>query len=249
MIVSKLIRGDKTNHTIIFVHGAGGSATTWMMQLRGLSNQFHVIALELNGHGNTPDREPDDVRESYLDDVREVVQEAENPTLAGHSMGGALAQLYALQHPEEISGLILIGTGAKLKVHPNVFAAIDSGIQDYLNLVEKFMFSEETDDEVIKASLREVRQCSTDVIKRDFEMCNEFEIMERVKDIEAPTLVLVGEDDLMTPTKYAEYLHEHIQNSELEIIPDAGHAVMAEQPNRLNAAIRHWADRKLELSD
>ncbi|MFO7836434.1 MAG: alpha/beta hydrolase [Candidatus Thorarchaeota archaeon] len=249
MTISRLIRGDENNRAIIFVHGAGGSAATWMMQLRGLSEVFRVIALELNGHGNTPDRNPDNVKEAYLEDITEAVDESENPILAGHSMGGALAQLYALDHPNQLSGLVLIGTGAKLKVHPDVFAAIDSGIDEYLNLVENFMFSNETSDEVIEASLREVRQCPTHVIKRDFKMCDEFDIMELVENIDVPTLVLVGEDDVMTPTKYAKYLHDKMQNSELEIIPDAGHGVMVEQPSKMNTAIREWANRILALSD
>jgi pimeloyl-ACP methyl ester carboxylesterase len=53
--------GDPTQKTIIFVHGAGGSSATWFMQLRNLSSDHHVVAIELNGHGKSPDRAEDDV--------------------------------------------------------------------------------------------------------------------------------------------------------------------------------------------
>jgi pimeloyl-ACP methyl ester carboxylesterase len=249
MTVSKLIRGNNNDSTLIFIHGAGGSAGTWMMQLRGLSDNFRVVALELNGHGDTPDRQPDNVQDAYLTDIKEVVHEYQRPILAGHSMGSALAQLYALKYPDEISGLVLIGTGAKLKVHPNVFDAIDSGMEKYLQLVRKFMFSKETDEEVIQASLKEIRQCPRSVIRRDFEMCNDFDIMNEVSQIDLPTLVLVGADDLMTPPKYAEYLHEKIPSSSLYVIANAGHGVMVEQPSELNNTIIDWTDETLNLPD
>ncbi|MBD3157188.1 MAG: alpha/beta fold hydrolase [Candidatus Lokiarchaeota archaeon] len=249
MTVAKLVRGEDETSTIVFVHGAGGSAGTWMMQLRGLSDRLRVVALELNGHGDTPDREPEDVDGTYLEDIKRIVREYQKPILAGHSMGGALAQLYALKYPDEISGLVLIGTGAKLKVHPNVFDAIDSGMDKYLELVEQFMFSKETDDEVIQASLKEIRQCPRSVIRRDFEMCNNFDIMNEVSQIDLPTLILVGADDLMTPPKYAKYLHENIPNSEFHVIDNAGHGVMVEQPSELNSMVMQWTERILNLSD
>ena len=65
--------GDSNKKTIIFVHGAGGSSATWFMQLRGLSSDFHAVAVELNGHGKSSDRAEEDVLHSYLHDLHEVV--------------------------------------------------------------------------------------------------------------------------------------------------------------------------------
>ncbi|MGY5873793.1 MAG: alpha/beta hydrolase, partial [Candidatus Thorarchaeota archaeon] len=112
--------GDSAKKTIIFVHGAGGSSATWIMQVRGLSSDYHVVAVDLNGHGKSQDRAEEDVLHSYLHDVHEVVAKFDRPFLAGHSMGGALTQLYALNHTEYLRGIILVGTGAKLRVNPMV---------------------------------------------------------------------------------------------------------------------------------
>ena len=103
--------GNKDAPTIIFIHGSGGSSATWFMQLRGLSNDFHIVAIELNGHGKSLDRAEEDTTESYLIDIEEIVKQFDRPIIAGHSMGGMLSQLFALRHPEMIAGIILVGTG------------------------------------------------------------------------------------------------------------------------------------------
>ncbi|MCK4566855.1 MAG: alpha/beta hydrolase [Candidatus Thorarchaeota archaeon] len=232
--------GDEDAPAIIFVHGSGGSAATWFMQLKGLSNDFHVIALELNGHGKSPDSSNENTIESYLSDIDEIVTQYEKPVLAGHSMGGALSQLYALRHPEKIGGIILIGTGAKLRVAPLIFDMLRNNFEGYVDAAGSYMFSEETSTELIEASKIEIRKCKPSIINRDFAACNDFDIMEMISNISLPALILVGDQDLMTPVKYSSYLHERLPNSTLHVIENAGHSVMLEQPGQFNAHISEW---------
>ncbi len=232
--------GDPKNRTIILVHGAGGSAATWFQQLKGLSRNHHVVALELNGHGRSTDREEKDVTNSYLEDLEKIVSFYVKPILGGHSMGGALTQLYALRHPERLSGIILIGTGARLRVNPMVFDMLDNDFDGYIEALGSFMFHEEVSDDIIIASRKEARKCPTRIIRRDFELCNEFDIMESVSSISTPTLIIVGENDIMTPVKYANYLHANIKNSSIQIIKSAGHMVMLEQASIVNSVITDW---------
>ena len=232
--------GDPENTTIIFVHGAGGSAATWFMQLRGLAERYHVVAIELNGHGKSPDRAEEDSVHSYLHDIHDVVTKFDKPILAGHSMGGALTQIYALNHPENLSGIILVGTGAKLRVSPMVFDLLDNDFQGYVEAVGKLMFHEDTSDEMIEASKHEVRKCPVQIIRRDFEVCNNFNIMEQVSKMNLPTLIVVGEEDVMTPIKYSSYLQDKIERSVMHVIDSAGHSVMLEQSVVFNELIVDW---------
>ena len=232
--------GDEDAPVIIFVHGSGGSSATWFMQLKGLSNDFHIVAIELNGHGNSPDRADENTMESYLTDIDGIITQYEKPVLAGHSMGGALSQLYALRHPEKISGIILIGTGAKLRVFPLIFDMLENNFEGYVEAVGSYMFCEETSTELIEASKNEIRKCKPGIINRDFAACNNFDIMEMISDISLPALILVGEQDLMTPVKYSNYLHEKLPNSTLHVIENAGHSVMLEQPGQFNAHVKEW---------
>ncbi|MFW9921027.1 MAG: alpha/beta fold hydrolase, partial [Candidatus Thorarchaeota archaeon] len=151
--------GDLDSKTLILIHGAGGSSATWFMQLRGLSDDYHVIAIDLNGHGKTLDRNDDDIFHSYLLDVDEVVSQFDSPILGGHSMGGALTQLYALKHPEKITGILLVGTGSRLRVNPMIFEMLKSNFEGYVEAAAAFMFDESTSKEVILASQNEIRKC------------------------------------------------------------------------------------------
>jgi len=224
----------------VMVHGAGGSSATWFMQLKSLSDHFHVIAIDLNGHGGTPDRMAEDVTRSYLEDIHGVVKQHERPVLCGHSMGGALIQLYALEKPESLSGLVLVSTGARLKVNPLIFDLLDNNFEGYVEAISDFMFHEETADDVREASKAEVRKCPASIIRRDFELCNMFDIMQELSDIKLPTLVIVGESDVMTPLKYSNYLADNIPNSQIHVIPRAGHGVMMEQPKEFCSVLIDW---------
>jgi pimeloyl-ACP methyl ester carboxylesterase len=232
--------GDPAKRTIVFVHGAGGSSATWFMQLKGLSSDFHVVAVDLNGHGKSPDRGEEDILHSYLHDIHEVITKLDKPILAGHSMGGALTQLYALNHPENLRGIILVGTGAKLRVSPMVFNLLDNDFDGYVEAVGNFMFHEATSEDVIEASRHEVRKCPPQIVSRDFELCDKFDIMDSVHKIKLPTLILVGDADVMTPVKYSTYLKDKIKDSDMHVIEDASHAVMLEKFGLFNEHISNW---------
>jgi pimeloyl-ACP methyl ester carboxylesterase len=64
--------------------------------------------------------------------------------------------------------------------------------------------------------------------------------MARVSEIHLPTLIICAAEDRLTPVKYSQYLHDHIAGSELQVIPNAGHYVMREQPERVNQVIEKW---------
>ena len=233
--------GPNDGQDIVLVHGAGGSAATWFMQLKGLSDVFRVHALELNGHGESEDRNESDTGHAYLEDVDSVTSELSRPILGGHSMGGALAQLYALSHPDSVSGIVLIGTGARLRVAPGIFDLLENDFGTYIQALGGFMFDSRSDPRLIEASRAEASRCNPEVISRDFRMCDEFDIMNEVSRISVPALVIVGESDVMTPPKYSQYLADKIEGAELKVIPKAGHAAMLEQPGMVNRAIKEWA--------
>jgi pimeloyl-ACP methyl ester carboxylesterase len=210
------------------------------MQLRGLSDNYHVVAVDLNGHGKSPDRAEENTTESYLSDIEEIVRRYTRPVIGGHSMGGMLAQLFALRYPDLISGIILVGTGARLRVASFIFETIDSNFEEYVQGTGSFMFYEDTSKELIEASKKEIRKCKPSIIRRDFVACNEFDIMDKVSELSLPALIIVGGQDIMTPVKYSNYLRDNIPNSTMHVIEKAGHSVMLEQPREFNAHVEDW---------
>ncbi len=105
---------------LVLIHGAGGSRLDWPAELRRLPGP-RVIALDLSGHGRSTGTGHTDTR-LYADDVCTLLDalHIERAIIAGHSMGGAIAQQIGIHHPERAAGLILIGTGSKLPIDPTL---------------------------------------------------------------------------------------------------------------------------------
>jgi pimeloyl-ACP methyl ester carboxylesterase len=90
---------------------------------------------------------------------------------------------------------------------------------------------------LVERIARDLLKVKPEVTLGDFMACDKFDRMSSVGDITCPTLVVCGEDDRMTPNKYSEYLHDRIKNSQLAIIPGAGHGVMLEKPHEFNRVL------------
>ena len=221
---------------LLMVHGSGQNELTYHYQTAQFAN---ADAVNLPGH---PDGPPCDSIGGYVDWLREYAMARDYPpfVLFGHSMGGAIALDYALRYPGDLAGLVLIGTGARLRVHP-----------DYLNRCldatqwrsEAPAYYEAINPE-LAPQLSALALASGPMVEHnDLSACDRFDVMERVREIALPTLVIVGQDDVMTPVRYAEYLGRELQNAEVVSIPNAGHFVTLEQPAAVNAAIAGFLER------
>jgi len=218
---------------IIFIHGAGGSHKHWSQQTEELGLKFLTIAVDLPGHGDS-EGEPFDYLEGYSNFLYDFAERVLGTkfVLACHSMGGAIALDFALRFPDKINGLILIGTGARMRVTPaimNIFAPGKSFPE-----FTTFTNSAAADPELFK-------QAGIDTIfYHDFLFCDGFDYRDRIKYINAPTMVIGATEDPIKPPKCSQYLADNIPNSQLKIIKQAGHMMMLEQPQQINASIEQF---------
>lgn len=160
--------------------------------------------------------------------------------MVGHSMGGAIVQKFALDCPEYLKAAVLVCTGAKLRVTSLIFEAIRKDYAQAVELIMKLAFSSKATSEIREKAAEEMRNISPEVTYGDFEACDKFNIMDRLKEIKVPTLIICGSEDQLTPVKYSEYLKNNIPNSKLEIIADAGHMVMLEKPEGFNETLARF---------
>jgi len=236
------IRGGRGRPALVLIHGSGGDHTLWGWQLKGLKGQFEVVPLDLNGHGRSLARARDGL-ESYTEDALAVLDAIDGPAvLAGHSLGGAVALNAALTKPDNLVGLGLIDTGAKLRVLPKLLELIRDDFDGALDFLLGLLFHRPLPDTVGEARAQMARNGQAALL-RDFETCDAFDVMDRLAEIAVPALVCVGSEDQMTPLKYAQFLAERIPDAELVTIPDAGHVPMLEQPDVLNDALRAFLSR------
>lgn len=224
---------------LVFIHGAGGSSLHWPPQLRRLPS-LDVYALDLPGHGDSPGNSSTTIEEMAEAILAWQEALALGPCVyAGHSMGGAIAQTLALDHPEAVAGLILVGTGGRLRVHPDILAMTvskdkyDQGVDTML----AWSFSQNADKGMVELAGKRFLQVPASVVHADFLACDGFDVLPRLGEIHCPTLVLCGSEDQLTPLKYSQFLVDQIPEATLVIIDGAGHMVMLERPQAVSAPI------------
>ena len=229
---------------LIFIHGAGGTHLHWPPQVRRLSGQ-RIFALDLPGHGKSGGVGS----QSVADYARAVVDflDASHFNAAifiGHSMGSAIALTLALDFPKRVLGLGLVGSGARLRVAPQILesTASEATFPMAVKLVNDFAFGPSAGPRLKELAAQRMAEIRPAVLHGDFLACNEFDVMARLGEIHVPTLLVCGADDRLTPVKYSEYLHDHIPGARLVMIPEAGHMVMLEQPDAFLGALAEFVD-------
>lgn len=225
--------------TLIFIHGAGGSSQVWNNQLSSLRD-YQLISIDLPGHGASVEAPLTSI-EDYSQSIYKFIGRNRDPRksiLIGHSMGGAIAMDFAIAHPELVEGLVLVATGAKLKVNPAFLDTLSQGKHPF-ELVP-FLYSSSAPQMFLDESIEEMKKVPAEVYLADFLACDAFNCTNKIHSLQIPTLILCGEEDRMTPIKYSQYLHQSIIGSRLEIIPHSGHMCMLEKPIQVTLAIEQF---------
>lgn len=225
-------------HAILFLHGAGGSHHTFRDQWARLKGTARIVIPDLPGHARSAGT-PFETIPAAADWLAEFVKELglRKFILAGHSMGGAIALQAALNEVPGIEALVLIASGAKLKVAPEIVAGIENRFRDFAPELVDRMLSPETSADLREDVLQDVLSTRPETYLADFRACTGFDVMSRVGVIRLPALVVNGSEDTLTPLKYGEYLAENIPGAVLKILHGTGHLPILERPNELVAVI------------
>ena len=128
------IKEAESERGIIFIHGSGSNSYVWNNQLARLDTNFNLIAIDLPSHDKS-DNFSELSLELYIDVVKTLVNHLnlKEIVLAGHSLGGAVILSYYFKYPSEVSALILIGTGARLRVSPFILNSLKTNFQEFLD--------------------------------------------------------------------------------------------------------------------
>jgi len=230
---------------VVLIHGAGGNYLSWPAQLRRLHG-YRVYALDLPGHGKSSGTGRQSVQ-AYSEAIANwlAAMGVNKAILTGHSLGSAIALSLVLDYPEIPSGLVLIGTGARMKVNPALLEEYSSQTT-FLNAIEKtvsWSFCDETPKRLVELVEKRLAETRQGVLYGDFLACADFDVIDRLDQIKQPVLVLCGELDKMTPCRQAQYLVDHLDRAVLKLIPHAGHMVMVEQPEAVLEQVQLFLSR------
>ncbi len=224
---------------LILLHGAAGSRLSWPPNLRRLPG-FPVYTLDLPGHGRSPGPAPQNIPD-FAQAVADFLQARALPpaVIVGHSMGSAIALTVALTHPQRVRALILIGGGARLRVHPSLleWTAQSETLEQAVQTLLEWGFGPQCTSQVKNQAAQHMRQTPASTFHADFLACDRFDLRQELSHISQPTLLLCGTEDRMTPVSYSEYLLLHLPKAELILFKDAGHMLMLERPQEVEQAI------------
>ncbi|GAI30037.1 unnamed protein product, partial [marine sediment metagenome] len=188
---------------LLFIPGSGCGKKAWVYQTEYFSGSE---AIALPGH---PEGRPRSSIDGYVEWLHDYIyhQQYQDVVLVGHSMGGAVAQLYGLKYGDEVKALVLIGTGARLRVLPDWLKAVEEMVTDEAAWI-KYLAERHrsTAPEIRRVVIEERMRIGPAVMLNDLLGCDKFDIMDRVHNIKLPTLVICGSEDERTPVKYAHYL-------------------------------------------
>lgn len=221
---------------IVFVHGACENSSFWNHQ-RILSDRYKIVTVDLPGHGKSSPLCREIEVKTYSDIVSEFLVRTcdEKPVLVGHSMGGAITLLNAIEHPGSLRGVVLVCTGAKLGVLPSIREGLRSRFEETVkSVVGPRQFSSKTNLEIIRFVTNEILKCNSGIAAGDYEACNGFDVRQKLQTIQIPVLIIAGEEDKMTPVTWSTYLKENIPRSKLVMMRDASHLPMLERPAEFN---------------
>jgi pimeloyl-ACP methyl ester carboxylesterase len=221
---------------LIFIHGSGGSKESWLYQTQYFKGS---VALDLPGH---PLGELIDSIDGYVEWLYKTVQDAgyRQVVLVGHSLGGGIALLYALKYPQDLAGIITVGSGGRLRVHPAVLEALEKAIKDPVSENPLKAAYDLIDPELASVLKRRLAENGPAAALNDMRACDQFDIMDQIAQINVPALALCGDQDVMTPPKYSQYLAGHLPNAKIAIVEGGTHMVFAEKPQEVNQAIESF---------
>ena len=214
---------------VILIHGAGASADLYQDVLPLLPR---AMAIDLPGHGTSALTGLASIR-AYADWVSDFARRRgmANPIFGGHSMGGAIALTLELGKAPAPRALILISTGGRLRVHPDLLAGLAGGTfpAEFLRAL--------TSKAAPPSVVERMGTCPVQVTLDDFRACDAFDVMARLHEITAPCLVLSADQDVLTAPKYGQYLADHIPGAKMTLFTGAGHMMAMEKPAEFTRAV------------
>lgn len=260
--------GEKT---LVFVHGLSSSLDAWKKNIQELRNNYRCIAVDLPGYGKSSRSKNNYSLKEYSKILQEFIQKKglKNVILVGHSMGGQIAMHTVLEYPKHFEKLVLIApagietfTGQEAGIMKTSYtpAMVVNTTNEQILANYKlnfFQFPEDAGDMVeARIKMKEAVDFPdyAEVVVNNIHAMLDEPVIERVKEIEIPVLMIFGKNDMLIPNKYlhpmesvenlVELSEEKFNDLEVTIIDEAGHFVNFEKAEEVNSEIRDFLKHK-----
>jgi len=222
----------------LFLHGAGGSSQHWAPLVAHLADCVCALLVDLPSLGRSGGRVPDTVAAAagFIERLLSQLRVTPPIVCVGHSLGGLVAQRFALGEPAWVAGLVLIATAPRVRPHPDFVRAAVTGDFDLEAL--RASFGRGTPREVQDLVLGELPK--TRLPEGATSFMDDLDLREEVSSLSVPTLIVTGDDDVIISPRHSRWLHQKIDGSSLLVVPGGGHYVQVEQPERVALALNQF---------
>ncbi len=238
---------DSGKPPIVLIHGFPFSSEMWKPQIDFLKTKHHVIAYDVRGHGNSEDGDGQYTIEFFVDDLIALLDRLKigKAILCGLSMGGYIALRAIERNPDRVAALVLCDTGpqadsneVKIRRAANIKSVKMNGVKAFADSFVKAVFapsslkSKPFEVEAIRKIIEansEVGICGTLLA-----LACRTDTTDSLDLIHVPTLIMVGEEDKVTPPKLSELMDSKISGSDFRVLKGAAHISNLESPEDFN---------------
>ena len=258
IIVNYTERGIPQGLPVVFIHGFPFSHEMWEPQMKILPNNIRAITYDVRGHGTSDVADGQYMMEFFVDDLIALLDHLviDKAILCGLSMGGYIALRAIERHPERIKALVLCDTKseadtneAKVKRSATIQTVKTKGVKIFAEDFVKSIFAEKTirnKPEIVEYIKRIILNNSPlGICGTLLALASRTDTTNVLPSINVPTLILVGEYDILTPPIATQAMHTKITDSELHILPNAAHMSNLENSFDFNEKLiaflkKHW---------
>jgi pimeloyl-ACP methyl ester carboxylesterase len=245
---------------LVLIHGMFGDHLDWEPVLEPLSRRHRVIAMDLPGFGDSEKPDRDYTGEFFVAALQELLHAlgVERATVVGNSFGGILAVLWTLAHPQTVERLVLISSGglrafggeekqlAVERMSEENLLGLTVPVQRLLlgpifaksGPIQERYFAKQ-DAKLGRADFPAYAR----VLVRSIHLVLSQYLLERLREIRCPTLLLWGDHDLIFPVELARHALEQLPDGRLKIVPGGAHALQLDCPEDVVAAIEEFLSR------
>ena len=223
--------------TIVFVHGLSDSLAYWKVLSENLKNDYQTLIFDLRGHGESSDDDRNTTIDLYQEDLYQLLKSLniENAVFVGLSLGGNVILDLAVNHPEMVNGLVVMSSfpeqDEKLK---NIFDdfdnAIDEGFVEFFDTILPYTLPDdilEEHKEILEnVKVEAAKTANIEGIKKGINAGYGFNLTDKLNEINAPTLVIAGEEDNLTTLDIQRKISDNIQDSELIVLEKTKHNIL-----------------------
>lgn len=242
------LHGPEDADVLVLSNGVLMSTASWAYQTPVLSRHYRLLLYDCRGMWQSEHPAGPYSMALHADDLAALLDELgiERAHVGGISYGAEISMVFALNHPERTRSLVL--SSAVSHVDPLLKGMMDSWIaavrakdpEIFFRVTYPVNFSEgwiAANQEALAAARERYEELDYDAFLELLLSFCQLDVTGELHRIAAPALVIVGEEDILKPRKYAEVIAREIPDTELVIVPHAGHAVIWERPGIFNSLI------------